>query len=441
MALKKRSLKLAITTMAIISVVTSGGLNNIYADSSINESSIVIKRNLEDKNYSVKNKIEYVKDGTIQSSGSGYETLRSSVSENSVIEVKDGKIYMTIEFTDADYGNMGKMYDFIQNVRIVVDGKEHKFEKSDDKKYKVEIGSLESDIQLIYDINAQMGAMVYTKTFEMNVRLTDTPELEVKNNAPVINVTDKTVYVGEEFDALSGATSNVATDAEDGDLTSKLEITNNVDTSKPRIYEVTYKVEDSQGLVTTKTIKVTVLAKEEIKPNGLEDGKYTVKNKTTYSGNSSMGTSMVRNSLNEVSYIEVKDGEVYITIEFNKDMYSMMKDIKISVDGNTIKPSVEGMKYTFKANSINSNIEVSASITAMNGMNIKYAVALDESTIEKITSDSNIGNNNGTTEETTNGSSNSSTNENTSSSENTTVENTVKKGKLYTIKNTVSHDS
>ena len=61
MALKKRSLKLAITTMAIISVVTSGGLNNIYADSSINKSSIAVERVLEDKNYSVKNKIEYDK--------------------------------------------------------------------------------------------------------------------------------------------------------------------------------------------------------------------------------------------------------------------------------------------------------------------------------------------------------------------------------------------
>ena len=63
MALKKRSLKLAITTMAIISVVTSGGLNNIYADSSINESTMVIERTLEDKTYSAINKIEYVKDG------------------------------------------------------------------------------------------------------------------------------------------------------------------------------------------------------------------------------------------------------------------------------------------------------------------------------------------------------------------------------------------
>ena len=35
MALRKKGLKVAVTAMAIISVITSGGLNNIYADGSI----------------------------------------------------------------------------------------------------------------------------------------------------------------------------------------------------------------------------------------------------------------------------------------------------------------------------------------------------------------------------------------------------------------------
>lgn len=58
-----------------------------------------------------------------------------------------------------------------------------------------------------------------------------------------------------------------AKDAEDGDLTQKIEVINNtVDTSKAGSYEVTYKVTDSQGASVTKTISVTVKAKDTLKP-------------------------------------------------------------------------------------------------------------------------------------------------------------------------------
>ena len=49
MALRKKGLKVAVTAMAIISVITSGGLNNIYADGSIDKNITVIERTLEDK--------------------------------------------------------------------------------------------------------------------------------------------------------------------------------------------------------------------------------------------------------------------------------------------------------------------------------------------------------------------------------------------------------
>ncbi len=421
MALRKRSLKVAVITMAIISVITSRGLNNIYADESITDNTISIERTLEDKTYSVTNEIEYIKDGEIITSGHGYQSLRDALSENTLIEVKNGKIYMTLEFTDSQYS-------LIDTIKISVDGKITNFEKSNDRKYTVELTSLDSNIQLSYNVNVPVPNMP-PHSFTVNVKLSDTPELETKNNAPVINVKDKTIYVGEEFDALSGATSGVATDNEDGDLTSKLEVVSKVDTTKPGTYEVTYKVVDSEGLVTTKTIKVTVLEKEEVKPNGLENGNYKIKNTTLYSGNSSMGTSMVRNSLEEVSYLEVKDGKIYLTLEFAKDMHSMMENIKLTVDGSAVNPTINGTKYTFEVNSVSSKIGISAYITAM-GMNINYTVGLEESTIEKTTSTSG----------TTNGST-TSTSGSASSSDTTVTESVVKKGKLYTIQNTVDHES
>ena len=440
MALRKRGLKVAVTTMAIISVISSGGLNNIYADGSITKNTTAIERTLEDKTYSVTNKIEYIKDDEIITSGHGYQSLRDSLSENTIIEVKNSKIYMTLEFTDSQYS-------LIDNIRVTVDGKTTNFEKSSDKKYTVELESLDSNIQLSYNVNIPIPNMP-PHDFTVNVKLSETPELETKNNAPVINVVDLSIYVGDKFDPLSGATSGAATDEEDGDLTSKIEVVGDVDTTKAGNYTVTYKVTDSQGATTTKTITVTVLEKEASSEDKLENGKYKIKNTTTYSGNSSMGSSMVRNSLKETSYIEVKDGKMYATLEFASDLYKTMENIKISVDGVNvaITEDKDNAKVTFEVNSVNSKIGVSAYITAM-GMNISYTVGLEESTIEKISSSSTGETTSGTTDSTISGSSSSTdetTNESTSgstSSSNTTTESAVKKGKLYTIKNTVDHES
>ena len=406
---------------------------SIYTINSILD--IIKILNISDKNYLnhlgkiIENSLNqnniYSKDGELITSNDennhGNKALRDALSESTLIEVKSGKIYMTLEFTESQYK-------LIDNVRITVDGKTTNFEKSSDRKYTVELGSLESNVQLSYNVNIPIPNMP-PHDFTVNVKLVDDIELETKNNAPVINVTDSSIYVGEEFDALSGATKGIATDSEDGDLTSKVEVTGNVDTTKPGIYEVTYKVTDSKGLETTKTIKVTVLAKEEVEQNRLENGKYTIENNTVYSVNSSMGTSMVRNSLNEVSYIEVKDDGIYLTLEFNKDLIDQMKNLKISVDGASVNPTIDGAKYTFKIKSIDSVIGISANIEAMNGMGINYTVGLEESTIKTVSPSTN----NGTTN-------NGSTTEDTSS--NTTIEEeTAVVGKVATVGNNVYHDS
>lgn len=80
------------------------------------------------------------------------------------------------------------------------------------------------------------------------------------NNLPVINASDKEIYVGDNFDPLKDVT---ATDAEDGKitLTQNNIKENTVDISKPGEYKVTYSVTDSVGATTEKTIKVTVKAK------------------------------------------------------------------------------------------------------------------------------------------------------------------------------------
>ena len=437
MAFKKRNLKIAVTTMALISVISSStiGVKSVYADSNTNTT--VVERSLENKKYTVKNKIEYIKDGQV--STNGYDKLRAALSEDTLIEVIDNKIYMTLEFATPEQGDQ---YSMIDNIAITVDGKTTNFTKTDTRKYTVELGSLDSTIQLSYDVNIPIPGMP-AHSFTMNVILLDSPELEEKNEAPVISASDVSIYVGDSFDAKSLATAN---DKEEGDLTKSIKvISDNVNTNKAGTYSVTYEVTDSKGLTTTKTIAVKVLEKTVAKPNKLEDGTYKIKNKTTYTGTSSMGASMVRNSLKETSYIEVKDGQVYATLEFEQSLYQYMKNIKISVDGKAVSTTDNNGKVTFKVASINSKIDVSALITAM-GTNISYTVGLEESTLEKTSSSNNGGTSGSGSSSSNNGSTNGSTTGNSSSnnsgtSGSTSTESTVKKGKLYTIQNTVSHES
>ena len=79
----------------------------------------------------------------------------------------------------------------------------------------------------------------------------------VLNSAPKLNIPKSvSTKVGNPI-ALNEEYS--ATDAEDGDLTEKIEVTGEVNFSKAGSYELTYKVTDSDGNTTTKTRTVAVV--------------------------------------------------------------------------------------------------------------------------------------------------------------------------------------
>lgn len=97
------------------------------------------------------------------------------------------------------------------------------------------------------------------QTVEVDITVEVVPAVSVINKAPKITAEDKTLTVGDTFDAMKGVT---ATDAEDGDLTDKIVITKNtVDTSKAGKYTVVYEVTDSHGTRVVRTIYVTVQQK------------------------------------------------------------------------------------------------------------------------------------------------------------------------------------
>ena len=111
--------------------------------------------------------------------------------------------------------------------------------------------------EVTYKVTDSGGAS-HVKTIKVTVN----PKMEPINAAPIIKAEDKTLTVGDAFDPMADVT---ATDAEDGNLTDKIEILNNeVDTTKPGKYEVTYKVTDRKGASYTKTITVTVNPKMEV---------------------------------------------------------------------------------------------------------------------------------------------------------------------------------
>ena len=87
----------------------------------------------------------------------------------------------------------------------------------------------------------------------------------------ITGVEDKTITVGDVFDPKAGVTAN---DDTDGDVTSRIKVTGNVDTSKPGTYELTYTVSDAAGNETNvkRTITVNPVMSASMPETGLGGG-------------------------------------------------------------------------------------------------------------------------------------------------------------------------
>ncbi|MBO0455123.1 immunoglobulin-like domain-containing protein [Candidatus Enterococcus murrayae] len=89
---------------------------------------------------------------------------------------------------------------------------------------------------------------------------TESSTKESEESLPkIIGVKNQTLALKQVFDPKAGVT---ATDAKDGVLTNKVEVTGKVDTSKAGTYKLTYSVVNSQGKKSEKSVSIDVQPKE-----------------------------------------------------------------------------------------------------------------------------------------------------------------------------------
>ena len=181
-----------------------------------------------------------------------YETVEVMIPVEVVPNTSQVNHAPEIEVSDKTL-TVGDAFDPMENV--VVKDKEDKAEDLVvDVTHNVDM-SKAGVYEVTYTVTDTKGAVTVKKIY-----VTVNPKTDVLNEVPTIHAENVTITVGDQFDPLKDVT---AADKEDGTLTDKIEVLNNsVDVNKAGVYEVTYKVTDSNGATVTKTITVTVKEKE-----------------------------------------------------------------------------------------------------------------------------------------------------------------------------------
>ena len=100
----------------------------------------------------------------------------------------------------------------------------------------------------------------------------------------------------------------------------------------------------------------------------LKDGEYEVNNVTNYleEGNTT-GQSMARKAVKEKSKVIVKNGVISVTTYFSEDLFPMMNNFKVSINGTDLNGKVdnETMSITYEIPSLDSKILMEMFIVVM----------------------------------------------------------------------------
>ncbi|WP_367888494.1 M4 family metallopeptidase [Bacillus wiedmannii] len=229
---------------------------------------------------------KYIVDYSVVDSQGGNATATQTVIVEGNGETSD--LNPTLTLPAAATIHVGDSFDPMEKVKAI--------DKED--------GDLTSKVKVDGEVDtSKAGTYVLTYTVadskghEVTAKQTITVKVreEVKNEIPMLKVpATSTITEGDQFDPMVGV---LATDKEDGDITSKVEHEGTVDASKSGTFEIIYSVRDSAGNEVNKIQKIYVKDKDNRKADSLANNSNIPNNsnsdkkESTYKGLPNTGAS------------------------------------------------------------------------------------------------------------------------------------------------------
>ena len=360
------------------------------------------KTTLGDGSYTLKNTVQYVGQGNMET---GNSMARKVLSEDSRIDISNGKNTVTLTFNS-------ELYAFLKNFNVTVDGEKVEAEvNKDNRTIKFNIPDLNSDI-VVSTLVSMMGKEVSFKT-TLNY---DTAK-KLENN-----LEDNNKPGNEDNENIPGENENSGNQDNSGNTNQGSNGSANED-----------KENESEGS-----------SGEIVDANQLKNGIYNIKNDVSYigDGNQDVGNDMARKALSKNSKLEVKDDKKILTLKFNEEQFSFFKDFRITVNGKDVvsTPNEADRTISFEIPSLDADIVVTAFVSVM-GRDVSFKTILNKGTLELVSGEDKPAIEEENKSEESNGT--SSSNNGISANEGNSIvkENKVTKGKLYTIENKVVHKS
>ena len=360
------------------------------------------KTTLGDGSYILKNTVQYVGQGNMET---GNSMARKVLSDDSRIDISNGKNTVTLTFNS-------ELYAFLKNFNVTVDGEKVEAEvNKDNRTIKFNIPDLNSDI-VVSTLVSMMGKEVSFKTtlnYDTAKKLEDNLE---DNNKPG----------NEDSENIPGGNENSGNQDNSGNTNSGSNGSANED-----------KENESEGS-----------SGEIVDANQLKNGIYNIKNDVSYigDGNQDVGNDMARKALSKNSKLEVKDDKKILTLKFNEEQFSFFKDFRITVNGKDVvaTPNEADRTISFEIPSLDADIVVTAFVSVM-GRDVSFKTILNKGTLELVSGEDKPAIEEENKSEESNGTSSSNNGSSANEGNSTVTENKVTKGKLYTIENKVVHKS
>ena len=360
------------------------------------------KTTLGDGSYTLKNTVQYVGQGNMET---GNSMARKVLSEDSRIDISNGKNTVTLTFNS-------ELYAFLKNFNVTVDGEKVEAEvNKDNRTIKFNIPDLNSDI-VVSTLVSMMGKEVSFKT-TLNY---DTAK-KLENN-----LEDNNKPGNEDNENIPGGNENSGNQDNSGNTNQGSNGSANED-----------KENESEGS-----------SGEIVDANQLKKGIYNIKNDVSYigDGNQDVGNDMARKALSKNSKLEVKDDKKILTLKFNEEQFSFFKDFRITVNGKDVvsTPNEADRTISFEIPSLDADIVVTAFVSVM-GRDVSFKTILNKGTLELVSGEDKPAIEEENKSEESNGTSSSNNGSSANEGNSTVTENKVTKGKLYTIENKVVHKS